>query len=445
MLVAHEKCLLDWIADMEAPNSRRRAGGRQGKILCPQCKSEIRLQRPRSMVVDTVRLAERLTGMFLLPGVILFAGSAAYSTLALIGKAQVYQIFGTEDGLRILAPLYQAPDVRQSSALMRVWNDLYEHWRLRIGLPLIPTVLMASRTTWADSFLPFLPLIFFVSSGRPQDEMLQFSWPPSAAFTVAALPYVRGIYNTYYERVWLPREQHWLKEIQPRAGTDPEPAGLEIEIGEEGHHEHDHDHDDMVDGEDGDIVEDALEVEVDFDIFADWNNGGAGDNNNAAENPPVPIARGPAHPIDAPPEDERPAFLDAQDDAAPAPNVPQQAPQPRRNRVRRERNIAFSTTSLADTILGALVFPSIAAVVGEALKQALPASWITPPASGKPTGFLQTRWGRSIVGGCLFVGVKDAVMLYVRWKMAQNHRMRRVLDYDKSKGKDKGKKRTGRT
>lgn len=52
---------------------------------------------------------------------------------------------------------------------------------------------------------------------------------------------------------------------------------------------------------------------------------------------------------------------------------------------------------------------------------------------GRPTGFLQTRWGRSLVGGCLFVGMKDAVMLYVRWKMAQNHRRRKVLDHDEKK------------
>jgi len=32
-LVAHEMCLLDWIADMEAPNSRRKAGKRAAKVL----------------------------------------------------------------------------------------------------------------------------------------------------------------------------------------------------------------------------------------------------------------------------------------------------------------------------------------------------------------------------------------------------------------------------
>ncbi|OAL49752.1 hypothetical protein IQ07DRAFT_64895 [Pyrenochaeta sp. DS3sAY3a] len=439
-LVAHEKCLLDWIADMEAPSSRRRAGTRAAKVLCPQCKSEIVIQRPRNFVVDAVRSVERFTGTLLLPGFALVIGTALHSTLTLSGTHTIYQIFGTADALQILGPLYERPNPRASSVAMQALDHLRRHWRLDLGLPLIPTVLVASRTTFADSFLPFLPLIFFVSSGQPGDELLQLQWPPSAAFSFAALPYLRGFYNAYYDRFWLPREQKWLKEIQPRAGDD---AAAEVEQNIGGDHVHD---DDPVDGVD-------IEVDVDFDIFADWNNGGAADNHNAIENPPVPIARGPAQPINAPPRDDDaiPELIPLDEigqDAAPAPNVPDQ---PRR--ARRERNLAFSTSSLADTVLGALIFPSVAAAMGELLKHTLPSSWVNPPNGavvtswlggwtgaggragsmngGKPTGFLQTRWGRSIVGGCLFVSLKDVVMLYVRWKMAQNHRRRKIVDFDK--------------
>jgi hypothetical protein len=434
VLVAHEKCLLDWIADMEAPSARRRAGGNAGKILCPQCKSEIRLQRPRSIVVDMVRAIERSAGMMLLPGFIFVAATATYTTLYISGVHTVYEIFGPDDALRILLPDRPSPGAGRVTAAARfAARSGRDMWRLALGIPMIPTVLVASRTSAADSFLPFLPLIFFASGGAAQHEKLQLSWPPSAAFTIATLPYVRGIYNAYYERVWLPREQRWLKEIQPRAGTEDA-----VNPDQDDHVAAEAVMDALGDDEDDFVNE--VEIEVDFDIFADWNNGGAVDNNNAVENPPVPIARGPAR-IDVPALediDELPPLVDLEErneEAAPAPNVPQQPAQPRRQRIRRERNIGFSTTSLADTILGALIFPSIAAAVGQALKQALPKSWITPPASGKPTGFLQTRWGRSILGGCLFVGMKDAVMLYVRWKMAQNHRRRKVLDYDKSKGK----------
>jgi hypothetical protein len=434
-LVAHERCLLDWIADMEAPNPQRRAGTRASKVLCPQCKAEIKIARPRSYVVDVVRTGERMTSTLLIPGLALVTGTALVSTLTLAGRHTIYQVFGTPDALQILAPLYETPDMRITSPVLRMLVHLQQHWRLDFGLPLIPTVLIASRTTFADSFLPFLPLIFFVSSGQPGDDMMQLQWPPSAAFSFAALPYLRGFYNAFYERVCLPREQKWLKEIQPRAGTED---AADAQDGDE-HHDHVHDHDEGIDG---------VEIEVDFDIFADWNNGGADDhdhNHDDHDHLPVPVAR----PIDAPPldDDEMPALIEVEgQEGAPAPNIPIQPAQPRRQRARRERNLAtFSTHSLADTIIGALIFPSIAAAMGELLKISLPASWVKPPAGAsatswlggwnsviknRPTGFLQTRWGRSLVGGCLFVGLKDAVLLYVRWKMAQNHRRRRILDHD---------------
>ncbi|KAG9192761.1 hypothetical protein G6011_11495 [Alternaria panax] len=456
-LVAHERCLLDWIADMEAPSSRRQAGQSAGKILCPQCKSEIRVQRPRSYVVDVVRSVERLTGSLLLPGFALVTGTAFYSTLTLSGTATIYQIFGTQDALQILGPLYETPNRSVNSVTMQWLEHLRQHWRLDLGLPLIPTVLVASRTTFADSFLPFLPLIFFVSSGQPGDDMLQLQWPPSAAFTFAALPYLRGFYNAYYERVWLPREQQWLKEIQPRAGED---TTAEAQVQADRDHDHDHIGDE-------DVIEE-VEIELDFDIFADWNNGGEAegdaDHDDAPEHLPVQAARGPAGPMDAPPQDDQddadsPALHiinnNVQPHAAPAPNIPMQPAAPRPRRVRRERGVTFSTTSLADTILGALIFPTIAAAMGELLKHTLPSSWVTPPTGapamswlggwintggkaggvGKPTGFLQTRWGRSVVGGCMFVGLKDFIMLYVRWKTAQNHRKRGIVDHDRKRGR----------
>ncbi|CAI6340449.1 unnamed protein product [Periconia digitata] len=447
VLVAHERCLLDWVADMEQPSARRRAGENAGKILCPQCKNEIRLERPRSLAVDAVRLADRLSNNLLFPGLIFVVGAATYTGLALAGEHTIYQIFGPEDGAHILAPLYQPPAPEDSSALTRVINHVRHNWRLDVGLPVIPAVLIASRTTIADSVLPFLPLVFFASSSAGGDDLLQLSWPPSAAFTVAALPYLRGIYNTYYQRVWAPHEQRWLKEVQPRAGTEDEQAA---------NHEHDHNDailDALADGEDDDDDADEgdnvdMNFEIDFEILGDWNNNG-GDHPPAPPPADLPAAQPPVgqhgpehHPVEN--NDNNDADQEA---AAPAPQIPlnpnneprQPNHEPRRQRVRRERVIGFSPLSLADTVLGALLFPSIAAAVGEALKHALPKSWVTPPSFGKPTGFLQNRWGRSILGGCLFVGVKDAVMLYVRWRILQNHRQRRVLDYDGGKGKGKGK------
>jgi len=424
VLVAHESCLLDWVADMEAPSSRRRAG-KSGKILCPQCKSEIRIERPRDVVVDTVRVVERLTRYMMLPGYVVLAGTGVYATLRSIGKYMVFEIFGPEDSKRIMAPLQQTLNTHVTWLPMRLLYHLHDHWRLDIGLPMIPAVLMMSRSTIADPILPFIPLIFFAGEGEARWQTLsELTWPPSAAFTIAALPYARSIYNAFYKHVCLPHEQRWIKEIQPRAGTedpvDADAAGEDDRLAIL---------DAMAEDDTDDEVEaDAAQFDVELDVFADWNNGGAADNHNAPENPPVPIARGPAHPLNAPP---------VEDGAVPEPNVPRRPAPPRRQRLRREPlNFDFS---ISDTILSPLVFPSIAAAIGKALEYVLPSSWVTPPASGQPSGLLQARWGRSIVGGCLFVGIKDAILLYVRWRIAQNHRHRRVLDCKKSKGMGKAK------
>lgn len=440
VLVAHEQCLLDWIADMEAPDSRLRLATTRGKILCPQCKSEIKLARPSNMVVEYVRLTEKLTKMMQLPVIFFIAGTATYTTLRWFGKDIVYKIFGVQDAQAILRHRCVPSGLPSESITMHLLNHVRNNWQIDLGLPAIPIILVLSRTRVADSFLPFLPLIFVAgggADGAQGDSLLQFAWPPSAAFTVAALPYVRSIYNSYYDRFWAPHERRWLKEIQPRAGTEDE---MDLEA-------------DALRAEDNaEAILNAIAeeeeggediVEVDVDLLFDWNGGGLADNNNALENPPVPIARGPAAPpLEAPPvEDGVPAAAEEneEDEAAPAPNVPLQPAQPRRPHIRRDRNTFTTSASIVDTILGTFIFPGLAGALGAVLKIALPKSWVTPPSSGKPTGFLQKQWARSIVGGCLLVGLKDAFVLYARWKMAQSHRQRKVLDYDGSKGKRKSK------
>jgi len=108
-------------------------------------------------------------------------------------------------------------------------------------------------------------------------------------------------------------------------------------------------------------------------------------------------------------------------------------------------NLAVSTNRLAESILGALAFPAVSAVMGEMLHFVLPKALTSyvPGRYGKPTGLLQARWGRSLVGGCMFVVLKDAVMLYVRWRMARDHRMRKVLDYKGKKSNRGGSGKVG--
>lgn len=427
-LVAHEDCLLDWIADMESPSSRKRSLG-PPRPVCPQCKTDIHLARPKNYIVETVRALERVSAKVTTPGILMLALSTVVNACEAHGRYSIFTIFGPEDGLRIMRPVLDdiahPHQVRNWLDVKTVFADLVQHWRLRVGLPLITPILVLSRTSFADSLLPVLPIVFFATQGD-SDEPLDFaSWPPSASLAMAVLPYLRGAYNAYYERVWADKEKRWLKEIQPRNGRDGEDIAAAADGQNPGAGGPD-DGDDIAPGENN------FEVRIDAGLWDDW-----GNNDNANPEPAV------AHPLNAPPL--------ADDAQGPAPGAQQQqqqqppqpaaaAPPPAQNR--QERLLSLNTTSLAEKLLGALFFPTIASLSGDALALLLPRSWTQKPLSSAgafsstsrgATGLLQEKWGRSIVGGCLFVVLKDAVMLYVRWKMACQHRRRRVLDYDRRK------------
>lgn len=98
---------------------------------------------------------------------------------------------------------------------------------------------------------------------------------------------------------------------------------------------------------------------------------------------------------------------------------------------RREARRNWSTGSILGTAMGALFFPAISAAMGDLLKYTLP-----PKLVGRAVGFkrgsgglLQEKWGRTVVGGCLFVVLKDAIVLYCKWRKAKDFGKKKVLDY----------------
>lgn len=379
---------------------------------------------------------EKLAGYFVLPGTAGVLGYTVFQACFMHGVSTVYAVFGLRDGIRILQPLYGHPAWNRrdhESVALTVMSRFLQHARLHFGLASIPPILIASRLSIADSILPILPVIFLASSG-PED-LLDFrtgSWPPSASLCFSLLPYIRAAYNKYMETVWGKKQRQWLKEIQPRAGETDDAQAADDQ----------RDEDDLHDQDDAIL---ALDLDVRIDL---------GDEDDADEHfhddfhvlPGEPVDPNGAHPFDAPPlaDNDPAAHAAGQVPGHDAPPQQQQQRQQRPNaqprpraRPARERNLIWQGINLADTVLGALVFPSIAAAVGELLRLGLPKGWTTPPNYflSRPTGLMQQRWARSLVGGCLFVAVKDAVMLYVRWRMAQSHRRRKVLDYDKRKGR----------
>ncbi|EEP82499.1 conserved hypothetical protein [Uncinocarpus reesii 1704] len=388
-LSAHEACLLDWLADLENPKSRRYSG-RSAKMHCPQCKSEIVIARPRSLIVEMLRRAERLAGRLVLPGVLFTLAGTVWAGCCAHGVYSMYLIFGTQETKRILEAGTGQP-----------WNP-----RMNLGLPTIPLTLIFSRTRYAESLLPAIPVIFFATH-RPGEVPLDLDmWPPSASVTFAVLPYAKSFYNLLYEWSFGKLERKWIAEVQPRAG-ESEGNG---QAGQDGHQNEDNQvHDHMAENEGEVLMEIGLELEL-----------GMGDG----DEPPVAIqavARG---------GDNQPAGAQVEGQEGNQEGAPA-------NQIlgRRQHEIIQDTSNIADTVLGALLFPAISAGMGGLLKFTLPKSWTTAPASLEKgrAGFFQTKWGRSVVGGCLFVLLKDALVLYCRWKLAQTHRKRRVLNYDRVK------------
>ena len=390
-LTAHEACLLDWVADLEAPNRRKQTSG--GKIQCPQCKADIRIARPMSPVISSVAAMRRVINRIVWPAAIGTVGSAFWFGCAVHGISTMYVVFG---------PL-------TANRLLRMNGSGPTGWRWVIGLPLVPLALVFSRTTLADNYLPVLPILFFATSNGLEPQTKKKLWPPSAAMTLAMLPYLRAVYNATYKQLFAEREKKWLQEIQPRAAENAEDGtGNEAEA------------DDVLGNQDGEGIGNlGLNIELDVEIIEEVVEDGRPQPDIPAANPPVDNQQQ---------QNNRPQN--------PAP--PQPAAQPLHQH--QPLDLVLPTSRIAETILGALVFPTISATMGGLLEAVLPSTWTTPRRWSpfqRETGLMQSRWGRSIVGGCLFVVLKDALMVYTRYRLAQDHRKRRVLDYDRGIGRGK--------
>ena len=402
-LTAHESCLLDWVADLEAPSSRKRSGG-PAKIQCPQCKKDIVIARPKNYIVDGVKRVDRAVSRLVVPGIALTLLGSLHAGATIHGITTLWFVFGSKD-FDIL--------VGDPSRLSIKWL---------LGFPTIPFALMLGRTSLANGVLPALPIFFFFGTiAQPYAQLTRQHpargtslWPPSAAMSFALLPYVQGVYCEAYKRLFAEREKQWLKEIQPRAGENNDG-----DADEDADHNHDHDHDHDHHHHDGLGFDWNLEVEIVDQVVE--------------EQPPEQQARQiEGQPVQGENVPQNPAPGDGgEQNANQGQQGNQRANQPRAQN--RQLPLAVTTSKIFDLMMGALCFPAVASAMGELLKFGLPRKWIEP--SSRHPSFLQNKWGRTIVGGCLFVVMKDTLQLYSKYRTARDHRLRRVMNYDKRTGK----------
>ncbi|KAL6718949.1 hypothetical protein ACLMJK_003184 [Lecanora helva] len=389
-LTAHEECLLDWVADLEAPGKRKTSS----KVECPQCKAKITIARPRSPVIEVIRTMEKVTGKLFLPSVGLAIFGTAFAGCWMHGLVTVYLIFGKDDARHILGVDTAA---RSGSP-----------WLLTLSL--IPVTLIASRTKMADNILPVIPIVYFTSNASRRNGPL---WPPSAAFTVAALPYLRAIYNELYSRLVSPYEKTWVRAVQPRSGEDDDGERPQQDHNREGAQNE---------------IPDGLNFELDLQVeLVEEEEEEEEEAEEPQQQPQQPAENGPAG------NQAQNAEGQPQD---PAQNEPGNHPDPAQPQAPNQGglqagNLIIDVIATAQVAVGALAFPAVSAAMGSLLEVALPKTWTTPPTFWHryPVGFLQSRLGRSIAGGCLFVALKDTLLLYAKYRLAQDHKKRRVVDY----------------
>ncbi|KAI0110175.1 hypothetical protein F4814DRAFT_394310 [Daldinia grandis] len=94
------------------------------------------------------------------------------------------------------------------------------------------------------------------------------------------------------------------------------------------------------------------------------------------------------------------------------------------------RNRVIQGKPLENFLAGSLLFPGVCYGMGEILRFVLPSRFVTRPASGFCTGLLQERWGRSLVGGCLFVVLKDIFSLWVKYRRIMNWPSRKIKNVE---------------
>lgn len=170
----------------------------------------------------------------------------------------------------------------------------------------------------------------------------------------------------------------------------------------------------------------------------------------------APAADAPA-PADVP-EDPRAQAPEAPEQQPPPPAARARVPRHRPRRRNRQNNAAAANDDDFDTeprlsvfsvisngIATTLLLPVISYAAGELVRALVPLSWTRRVVSSGPfrrpamlpvTGLLQMRWGRSLVGACLYYVLRDAFSLFYKYRKVQVKTHRRVKNVKRKAGEE---------
>lgn len=272
----------------------------------------------------------------------------------------------------------------------------------QLSYAFIPLNLIFARTRYADFVLPSGTIILLSTQLENGFEIDWTMWPPLPSTVFACLPALRQFYNWSYEKAFGDMNRRWIAAVQPRReeGYDGQEGNIADIL-----NEHEAELAEAAEGDGGGMV---LELEVNLGaVDEDGQNVDVGDI----------VAGG--------------------DDGAAAGNENRQNGNGggRVHQLLGDNELMDDTSSIGQLVIGSLLMPLAASASGEVLKAILPYAWLNPFANfyrGRP-GFLSTTWGRSVAGGLAFIALKDMLVLYCRWRLAEGHKKRRIMDFDKEK------------
>ncbi|KJZ73301.1 hypothetical protein HIM_07305 [Hirsutella minnesotensis 3608] len=451
-LEAHQDCMLSWVTDCERSNK---------PLLCPVCKSRIELEGQWNLVVaasDALqRRFSRASPFMLLTGM----SMGVQFSLQLYGALALWTFAGKQSLMQFLLGSDLVIDASRAGNLTFVKDRI---WKALVLMNVAPALLFGKLlpTLSNKMFLPAASLYGMWSMMHHDDFV---SWPPSPRLAIAVFPYVRSIYGSLWRELVLPYEIKLNRQLiglpaeeQPgnagrqeanRAQRNAEGGILGILQGIiDAMDAEDADQPEVLEVDNGDELRAQADVEAQGEIVLEVQIGEVGDDEDE-----IPVDFEPldmAQEMEEPQQDEVVGEVPAPANARAVPVVPNgpghEAPQAPPRRL----GVGALLTNISNTIVSALVLPGVSLAMGEALRLVLPRAWTSMgprnPWSfhstvGRP-GLLQQQWGRSLIGGCLFIILKDAVRVYSKSRRVAAMNTRRVKNVERRRrGRDGGASR----
>ena len=174
-------------------------------MTCPQCKEPYRIEQRISTLYKLAVLYNKRIDRLAPVVIALGAVGGTYIALTAHGWYALCTFCGEDLALRIFSD--------------ENWSRPGHVIRLLLGMQFIPLWLLASRTRYFDAILPFIPLTFIEQENvefyphlkvtllpTPRHELL----PP--ALTMCILPWLRILYNKFWDKVISPWEKSWEQQ-----------------------------------------------------------------------------------------------------------------------------------------------------------------------------------------------------------------------------------------